>query len=45
MEGFLRFRFEGIIHGGAYTLRGLFSEFYGKLSTLSWHKCVTMKIT
>ena len=28
-EGFLRYRFGGIIFGGAYTWRGLFSEFYG----------------
>ena len=29
MEGFLRYRLEGLIFGGAYTWRGLFSEFYG----------------
>ena len=28
-EGFLRHHFEGLIFGGAYTRRGLFSEFYG----------------
>ena len=28
-EGFLRYRFGGLILGGAYTWRGLFSEFYG----------------
>ena len=28
-EGFLRFRFGELIFGGAYTWRGLFSEFYG----------------
>ena len=28
-EGFLRYRFGVLIFGGAYTLRGLFSEFYG----------------
>ena len=28
-EGFLRYRFGGLIFGGAYTWRGLFSEFYG----------------
>ena len=28
-EGFLCYRFEGLIFGGAYTWRGLFSEFYG----------------
>ena len=30
-EGFLRYRFGGLIFGGAYTWRGLFSEFYGNL--------------
>ena len=28
-EGFLCYRFGGLIFGGAYTRRGLFSEFYG----------------
>ena len=28
-EGFLRYRFGGLIFGGAYTWRGLFSESYG----------------
>ena len=28
-EVFLRYRFRGLIFGGAYTWRGLFSEFYG----------------
>ena len=28
-EGYLRYRFGGFIFGGAYTWRGLFSEFYG----------------
>ena len=28
-EGFLRHQFGGLIFGGAYTRRGLFSEFYG----------------
>ena len=28
-KGFLRYRFGGLIFGGAYTWRGLFSEFYG----------------
>ena len=32
-EGFLRYRFGRFILGGAYTWRGLFSEFYGKLFT------------
>ena len=31
-EGFLRYRFGGLIFGGAYTWRGLFSEFYGNQS-------------
>ena len=30
-EGFLRYRFGGLIFGGAYTWRGLFWEFYGNL--------------
>ena len=30
-EGFLRCRFGGCIFGGAYTWRGVFSEFYGNL--------------
>ena len=29
---FLRYRFGGLIFGGAYTWRGLFSEFYGNLT-------------
>ena len=29
MEGFFRYEFRGLIFGGAYTRRGLFSEFYG----------------
>ena len=28
-EGILRYEFGGLIFGGAYTWRGLFSEFYG----------------
>ena len=28
-EGYLSYDFEGLIHGGAYTWRGLFSEFNG----------------
>jgi len=34
-EGFLRYRFGGLIFGGAYTWRGLFSEFYGILLGVS----------
>ena len=30
-EGFLRYEFGGLIFAGAYTWRGLFSEFYGIL--------------
>ena len=30
-EGFLRYRVGGLIFGGAYTWRGLFSEFYGMI--------------
>ena len=30
-EGFLRYEFVGLIFGGAYTRRGLFSEFYGNI--------------
>ena len=29
----MRYRFGGLIFGGAYTWRGLFSEFYGTLSS------------
>ena len=28
--GFLRYRFGGLIFGGAYTWRGFFTEFYGR---------------
>ena len=28
-EGLLRYQFGGLIFGGAYTWKGLFSEFYG----------------
>ena len=30
-EGLLRYEFGGLTFGGAYTRRGLFSEFYGNL--------------
>ena len=30
-KGFLHCEFEGLLFGGAYTWRGLFSEFYGML--------------
>ena len=35
-EGFLRYRFGGLIFGGAYTWRSLFSEFYGIFYFLSF---------
>ena len=35
-EGFLRYRFGGLIFGGAYTWRGLFSEFYGNSTNLPY---------
>ena len=31
MAGFLRYYFGGLMFGGAYTWRGLFSEFYGMI--------------
>ena len=34
MEVFLRYNFGGLIFGGAYIWRGLFSEFYGRLQTV-----------
>ena len=34
-EGFLRYRFGGLIFGGAYTWRSLFSEFYGNFAHIS----------
>ena len=33
-EGFLRYDLGGAIFGGAYTWRGLFSEFYGGKSSI-----------
>ena len=33
-KGFLRYKFGGLIFGGAYTWRGLFSEFDGRLVTI-----------
>ena len=40
MADFLRYEFGGLIFGGAYTWRGLFSEFYGILFLKS--ACVNM---
>ena len=37
-EGFLCFKFEGLIFGGADTWRGVFSEFYGMFSNLQSYK-------
>ena len=34
-EGFLRYRFGGLIFGGAYTWRGLFLEFHGRLTNFN----------
>ena len=34
-EGFLRYEFGGLIFGGVYTWRGLFSEFYGTFEPAS----------
>ena len=36
-EGFLRCEFGGLLFGGAYTWRGLFSEFYGNSFRFSCH--------
>ena len=33
-KGFLRYQFGGLIFGGAYTRRGLFSEFYGVFKSM-----------
>ena len=33
-EGFLRYEFGGLIFGGAYTWKSLFSEFYGITYTI-----------
>ena len=35
-EGFLRYEFGGLVFGGAYTWRGLFSEFYGIFQRCLW---------
>ena len=39
MEGFLGYKFGGLIFGGAYTWMGLFSEFYGNIT----HSCYNKK--
>ena len=42
-EGFLRYRFAGLLFGGAYTWRGIFSEFYGMHSRKKGEKTINMK--
>ena len=37
-EGFLRYEFGGLIFGGAYTWRGLFSKFYGIIENRSFYQ-------
>ena len=37
-EGFVGYEIGGLIFGGAYTWRGLFSEFYGMVSVFSLHE-------
>ena len=45
-DGFLRHRFGGLIFGEAYTWRGLFSEFYGMFTKLSFvHSYRTRSVT
>ena len=39
MQEFLRHDFGGLIFGGAYTWRGLFSEFYGNCPFLLDFSC------
>ena len=38
MDGFLHYEFGGLIFGGAYTWRGLFSEFYGIFSLICYKR-------
>ena len=40
-EGFLRYDFGGLIFGGAYKWRGIFSEFYG-MYTSDEEDCITI---
>ena len=37
-DGFLRYRFGGLIFGGPYTWKDLFSEFYGNLTNFCGEK-------
>ena len=39
-EGFLRYRLGGLIFGGAYTWRGLFSEFYDMITIATWETTI-----
>ena len=40
-EGFLRYEFGGLIFGGSYTWRGLFSEFEG---SENWRKRIETRV-
>ena len=42
-DGFLCYRFGGLIFGGAYTWRGLFSEFYGSIVLIALIFCILFK--
>ena len=44
MEGFLRYEFGGLIFGGAYTWKGLFSEFYGTFHKRGFALSVVFKV-
>ena len=44
-EGFLRYRFGGLIFGGTYTWRGLFSEFYGMALVYDLNKGLTFGVS
>ena len=42
-ERFLRYRFGGLVFGGACTWRGLFSEFYG-ITYVTLHRNLMLKV-
>ena len=44
-EGFLCYRFGGLIFGGAYTWRGLFLEFYGIYFGVNFCESLFLRIT
>ena len=45
-EGFLRYRFGGLIFRGAYTWRGVFLEFYSiEINNLSFFCCLIYQIS